>query len=124
MICRGFFSFKNLFTFLNNKINNKIVCFSLSLGFNPESNSFHTSAENLKNFQSIPNSLPNGLLQRCNQYKTNEELSSKFMKKKAVFHKSCIARYNKQKLNRKRKHEESNEDVVIVNQMHCLLRIH
>ena len=33
------------------------------------------------------------------------------MDKKAVFHKSCIARYNKQKLNRKRKREESNEDV-------------
>ena len=111
MICRGFFSFKNLFTFLNNKTNNKIVCFSLSLGFNPESNSFHTIAENLKNFHSSPNSLPNGLLQRCNQYKTNEELSSKFMDKKAVFHKSCIARYNKHKLNRKRKREESNEDV-------------
>ena len=33
------------------------------------------------------------------------------MDKKAVFHKSCIARYNKQQLNRKRKREEFNEDV-------------
>lgn len=89
----------------------------MSLGFNPERNSFHTIAENLKKFQYLSNSLSHGLLHRCNQYETSNELSSKFVEKKAVFHKSCIARYNKQKLERKRKREESSEDNVAINEL-------
>ena len=47
--------------------------------------------------------LPKLLLLRCDKFKTSEELCAIFLKQKAVFHKSCMACFNKQKLDRKRK---------------------
>ena len=74
----------------------------LIIGFNPEKNSYDTVSNNLKAFQQI-NTLPTLLLSRCEKYESFEKLCAIFLEKKAVFHKSCISAYNKQKHERKRK---------------------
>ena len=76
------------------------------LGFNPEKNTYHTVASNLKSFQEI-NGLSARLHRRCEQYATVTDLVIALIEKGAVFHKCCIAQYNKQKLTRKRKRDES-----------------
>ena len=53
------------------------------------------------------NALPAGLKRRCEEYETPANLSLIFVEKKAVFHKTCISSYNKQKLTRKRKLDDS-----------------
>ena len=40
-------------------------------------------------------------------YKNDQSLAKAFKENHAVFNKSCASVYNKQKLNRKRKHTES-----------------
>ena len=72
------------------------------IGFDPERNSYHTVSCNLKAFQEI-NALTTLLAQRCGKYENSEKLYDCFLEKKAVFHKSCMSSYNKQKLERKRK---------------------
>jgi len=56
----------------------------------------------LKAFQEI-SSLPTLLALRCEKFESSVKLSDIFLEKKAVFHKSCMSSYNKQKLERKRK---------------------
>ena len=51
--------------------------------------------------------MPTVVHTRCQKHKTLSLLSTTFMNKKAVFHKSCISLINKQKLERKRKSAES-----------------
>ena len=72
------------------------------IGFNPEKNSYHTVSSNLKAFQQI-NSLPTSLPSRCEKYESFEKLCAIFLEKKAVFRKSCMSAYNKQKFDRERK---------------------
>ena len=83
-----------------------IKIYIFSLGFNPERNSFITIAENLFPFNEV-NALPSNLRRRIEIYDSFENLSKKFMEQCAVFHKSCISNYNKQKLLRKRKLQDS-----------------
>ena len=72
------------------------------IGFNPEKNSYHTVSNNLKAFQQI-NALPTLLSSHCEKYESFEKLCAIFLEKKAMFHKSCMSVYNKQKFERKRK---------------------
>ena len=72
------------------------------IGFNPEKNSYHTVSNNLKAFQQI-NALPTLLSSRCEKYESFEKLCAISLEKRALFHKSCMSAYNKQKLERKRK---------------------
>ena len=51
--------------------------------------------------------MPTAVCTRSQKHKTLSLLSTTFMNKKAVFHKSCISLINKQKLERKRKSAES-----------------
>lgn len=83
-------------------INEKFNVSTKILGFNPDKNSFHTVSVALKEFESI-DGLPKNLYRRCKVFKKSEDLYNIFLKRKAVFHKSCISKYNKQKLGRKRK---------------------
>jgi len=76
--------------------------FTAFLGFNPEKNVYHTLASNLIQFKDIE-ALPFQLKKRLEHIPSSEELSRYFLNKKAVFHKSCVAQYNKQKLEGKRK---------------------
>ena len=75
------------------------ICFS---GFDPEKSSFHTIADNSNGFLSF-DSLPNALNRRCRVLQSKSTLAEVFRENKALFYKSCIAVYNKQKLIRKRK---------------------
>ena len=79
------------------------------LGFNPESNSYHTIADKLKQFEHI-NELPIQLKRRRALYYDKANLVEAFQENDAVFDKSCIAEFNKQKLSRKRKHQETFDD--------------
>ena len=83
-------------------INENINVTNHSLGFNPEKNSFHTVSVALKEFESI-DGLPKNLHRRCKVFEDSKDLYNNFIKEKAVFHKSCISKFNKQKLGRKRR---------------------
>ena len=61
---------------------------------------------NLKEFDLL-NELPLHLQRRCSPYDSNDSLVETFLQNNAVFYKSCIAAYNKQKLSRKGKLRES-----------------
>eukprot|EP00794_Sanderia_malayensis_P004251 gene4251-4816_t len=75
-------------------------------GFNPNKNTYHTTAGYLKEFETL-NALPAQLLRRCASYENKESFADAMLQNNAVFHKSCVSLYNKQKLNRKRKYQES-----------------
>ena len=75
-------------------------------GFDPMKSSYWTTALCLKEFEQI-NVLPQKLKRRCTNYNNDQDLAEAFIENHAVFHKSCVTVYNKQKLNRKRKHAES-----------------
>ena len=60
----------------------------------------------LKEFEQI-NVLPLQLKRRSTIYNNDQDPAEAFIENHAVFHKSCVSVYNKQKLNRKRKHAES-----------------
>ena len=68
--------------------------------------SYWTTALYLKQFGQI-NVLPPQLKRRCTIYKNSQDLVQAFIENHAVFHKSCVSVYNRQKLKRKRKHAES-----------------
>ena len=72
------------------------------LGFDPEKNMYHTIVHNLFQFKEI-DGLPFALKNRIEKLPSTEELSKLLMNNKAAFHKSCVALFNKQKLDRKRK---------------------
>ena len=76
------------------------------LGFDPTKCSYQTTALYLKEFEQM-NALPPQLKRRCAMYKDDKDLSEAFIENHALFHKSCVSTYNKQKLSRKRKHAES-----------------
>ena len=78
-------------------------------GYNSQQNTYHTVAENLKEFQKLK-ALPMSLKKRCEKYESSSDLSNTFILEKVVFHKSCIALYNKQKLTRKRKMFDKDDD--------------
>ena len=52
------------------------------------------------------NVLPPQLKRRCAICNNHQDLVEAFIENQEVFHKSCVSVYNKQKLNRKRKHAE------------------
>ena len=83
----------------------------IPLGFetNPEKSSYYSTAENLKNFLEI-NELPSALQKIVGQYEFSTDLAMAFVDNKAVFHKSCLSMYDKQKLSRKRKLVVESED--------------
>ena len=78
-------------------------------GFDPPKNSSRTIADNSNEFL-IFVGLQNGLNRRCRALQNKLTLAEVFPKKKALFHKSCIAVYNKEKLSRKRKLKENEND--------------
>ena len=82
------------------------ICFS---GFDTEKSSFHTTAEHLNRFLSF-DGLPNALNRRCWALQNMLTLAEVFLENKTLFHKSCIAVYNKQELSRKRKLKENESD--------------
>ena len=75
-------------------------------GLDPEKGLFHMIADNLNGFLSS-DGLPNALNRRCRALQNRLILVVVFLEKKALFHKSCIAVYNKQKLSRIRKLKEN-----------------
>ena len=68
----------------------------------------------MKKFQEIQ-SLPRHLSKLCEKFELAEDLFNELMCKTAVFHKSCSNLYNKQKLCRKRKTKEKDEEEKIQN---------
>ena len=87
----------------------KTKYFFFCFGFNIHHNTYFTIADNLKEFQAT-NCLPPSLQIRCSQFETCSDLKDAFISRKAVFHKSCISCYDKQKLARKRKKIEKASD--------------
>ena len=72
------------------------------LGLDPTKNTFHTIAENLKYISKV--------YFQCFQFKDKNELAKSLMENKAVFHKDCVAKYNKSKLAQKRKPFEKEQE--------------
>lgn len=60
----------------------------------------------MKQFEEI-DSLPRNIKKLCERFENEDELAEELISKEAVAHKSCISRYNKRQLTRKRKHFES-----------------
>ena len=83
-----------------------MTMWTFSLGLDPERNSFITIAENLFQFSGV-NAFLSNLRRRVEIFGCSDELCKIFMDHCAVFHKSCISNYNKMKLLRKRKLEET-----------------
>ena len=74
------------------------------LGFDPTKNTYHTIAEILKYISTeFQDTLPVKLRTQCFGFKDKNELAKSLVENKAVFHKDCIAKYNKSKQARKRK---------------------
>ena len=73
------------------------ICFS---GFGPEKSSLHVIADNLNEFLSF-DGLPNALNRRSRALQNKLTLAEVTLENKALFHKSCIAVYKKQKLSTK-----------------------
>ena len=72
---------------------------SLFLGFDPTKNTYHTTAKNLKYISTeFQDTLPVKLKKRFLRFKDKNELAKSFMENKAIFHKDCVAKYNKSKL--------------------------
>ena len=79
------------------------ICFS---DFDPEKSSFHRIADNSNEFLSF-DGLPNALNRRYRALQNKSTLAEVFPENKALFNKSCIAAYNKQKLSWKQKLKEN-----------------
>ena len=67
--------------------------------------SYWTTALYMKKVEQM-NVLPPQLKRRCAICNNDQDLVEAFIENQEVFHKSCVSVYNKQKLNRKRKHAE------------------
>ena len=72
-------------------------CLFISVGFDPQKNTYHTIAKNLLKFREM-DALPTAIKNH-----SPEELSMLLVAKRAGFHKSCPGMYNEQKLERKNK---------------------
>ena len=70
-----------------------------SLDFDQDKNAYHTIAGYLKEFETLA-LFPLQLKRRYACYDSKKSLVAAFLQNNAVFHKSCIYAYNKQKLNR------------------------
>ena len=82
---------------------NASICFS---GFDSEKSLFHTIAYNLNAFLTF-DGLSNALNRRFRALQNKLTFAEVFIENKALFQKSCITVYNKQKLSRKRKLKEN-----------------
>ena len=72
-------------------------CLFISVGFDPQKNTYHTIPKNLLEFREM-DALPTALKNH-----SPEELSMLLMAQSAGFRKSCLGMYNEQKLDRKNK---------------------
>ena len=81
------------------------ICFS---GFDPEKSLFHTIADNSNEFLSF-DGWPNALNRRYSALQNKSTLAEVFPENKALFHKSCIAAYNKQSWKQKLKENENGD---------------
>ena len=88
----------------------KLVYPFKNLGYdkNPENSSYFSTAHNLKEFQQI-GELPSVPRKQVEKYTTASELASAFVEHEAVFHKTCMTRYDQQKLQRKIKQRNNDE---------------
>ena len=86
----------SLVYFIINKVLLKSY-YIILLGFDPTKCSYQTTALYLKEFEQT-NALPPQLKRRCAMYKDDKDLSEAFIENHALFHKSCVSTYNKQKL--------------------------
>ena len=68
----------------------------------PEESSYHKRASILKNFED-QKELPIALLNRVERYKSSIDLANVFIENRAILHKTCINKCDQQKLERKRK---------------------
>ena len=84
------------------------ICFSGFSGFDPEKSLFHTIADNSNEFLSF-DGWPNALNRRYSALQNKSTLAEVFPENKALFHKSCIAAYNKQSWKQKLKESENGD---------------
>ena len=81
------------------------ICFSC---FDPEKSLFHTIADNSNEFLNF-DGWPNAFNRRYRALQNKSTLAEVFPENKALFHKSCIAAYNKQSWKQKLKENENGD---------------
>ena len=81
------------------------ICFSC---FDPEKSLFHTIADNSNEFLNF-DGWPNAFNRRYRALQNKSTLAEVFPENKALFHKSCIAAYNRQSWKQKLKENENGD---------------
>ena len=75
---------------------------------NPEKSSYYKVADGIKKFQTHTNVLPSALHKVVWRYGSDEILASDFVSNKAIFHKTCMTKYDAFKFERHMQRNSSN----------------